>query len=118
MNKKQLPIPITLVIAFLLNTFAFAEAETYRADLDNDGQEEIITAEDKFDTDLKGIVAVSSLDKSKADSFSMPDHLGEIEFIGLNKDGFKQIVAWSYGGAHYTNLSIYGYMDKRLYKIF
>lgn len=116
MNKKQLLI---LLIGIVFSaTLVLADDKSYKADLDNDGQEEIITAEDKFDTDAEGIIIVSSLDKSNIGSFTMPDHLGDIEFVDLNKDGFNQILARSYGGAHYTSLAIYGYKDSKLYKIF
>jgi len=116
MNKKQFIVMGGMI--FLLSIFAFAEVETYKMDLDNDGIEEIITTEDRFNTYFEGVVTISGLNKNKLGDFAMPDHLTNIEFISLNNDSYKQVVAWSQGGAHYTNLSIYGYKDKRIYKLF
>lgn len=113
---KFLFLPILILL--LPFSSAFAEDKSYKVDLDNDGREELIITEDRFATDLEGVITVSALDKSQSSSFSMPDHFNRLEFISLNKDGFKQIVAWSSGGAHYTNIAIYGYKDGSLYEIF
>jgi len=95
-----------------------AAAKKFKVDLDNDGKKEIITTEDRFDPDVEGIITVWTPDNRHLGSFSMSDHFGEVKFVSFNKDGYKQIVAWSYGGAHYTNLAIYGMKDGKLYKIF
>jgi len=127
MNKKQLIVIFTTCLLFTLIVFSyvFADLKTYYEDLDNDGNLESITVHQNYDTSdnmppiaIEGIVTVYDQDLKKAVSFSMPDHMGEVEFVSLNKDGFKQIVAWSHGGMHYTNIAIYDYKDGALYKIF
>lgn len=95
-------------------------------DLDNNGKKELVVAQQHYETISKDIpsiamgeiITVSTSGSKEIASFSMPDHMGELEFMSLNNDGFEQIVAWSYGGAHYTNIAIYGYKDSVLYKIF
>jgi len=113
---RALLLPI--LILSLLFFSAFAEDNSYKVDLDNDAKEEVVTIEDKFETDFEGVVTVSSLDGSQSASFSMPDHIGEVEFIDLTKSGLKQIVAWSRGGMHYMNIAIYGYLYGKLYLLF
>jgi|GEM_PF-959311 len=109
---------LTIIVLFLLTSYGFAETKTYRIDLNNDGKNEIITLTDNFDTQAEGLVTVFTPANKEIGSISMPDHLGKVEFISLNHDGIKQIIAYSYGGAHYTNIAIYGYNGKKLYKIF
>ncbi|MBU0694689.1 MAG: hypothetical protein KKC11_08515 [Candidatus Omnitrophica bacterium] len=95
-------------------------------DLDNNGEKELVVAQQQYEIisenipsiAMREIITVSTLDDKEIASFSMPDHMGEVEFISLNKDSFKQIVAMSYGGTHYTNIAIYGYKDGKLYEIF
>ncbi len=95
-------------------------------DLDNNGTKELVVAQQQYETISEDspllaseeIITVSGLDGEELGSFSMPDHMGELELVSLNNDGLKQIVARSYGGAHYTNIAIYGYKDGGLYKIF
>jgi len=101
------------------------DIKSYKVDLDNDGNIEIITVEQSFDklkdgslVAIKGIIKVVDSQGGEVDNFSMPDRLEKVEFISLNKDGLKQIVAWSSGGVHYTNLAIYGYKNGKLYRIF
>lgn len=99
-----------------------ADIKSYKVDLDNDGKKEIITTEGKIEKDInfmiESIITVTSADKKHKDSFSMPERLEKIEFISLNRDGRKQIIAQSHSGMHYSNLAIYGYRDGALYKIF
>lgn len=112
------PLFFTISFLFLLIPSVFADVKTYNMDLNNDGKKEVITSEDKFDTEAEGIITVLASDNKLIGNFSMSDHLDKVEFISLNKDGLKQIAAWSYGGAHYTNIAIYGYKGGKLYKIF
>lgn len=106
--------------------FFVEDSSSHKVDLDNNGEKELITVQHQFETimegrpqiEMGGIATVSNSDKSKIGNFSMPDHMDKVEFISLNKDGFKQIVAWGSGGAHYTNVAIYGYKDSKLYEIF
>ncbi|MFH1772414.1 MAG: hypothetical protein ABH872_06320 [Candidatus Omnitrophota bacterium] len=97
----------------------------HKVDLDNDGIFEQVTYEQRFDEPvdmlpipIEAEVAVFDSSGDKIGSFFMPDHVGEVEFVSLNKDGFKQIAARSYGGAHYTNIAVYGYENGNLYEIF
>lgn len=115
MNKKQL---IVSILAILSTPYlAFATIETYQVDLDNNGKKEIITTEFQYKTGLESIITIYSFDKIKLDTFSMPEYFTNIEFVSLNKDGHKQIVAYSHG-MYYLHLAIYGLKNKRLYKIF
>lgn len=127
MNKKRLTIIFTACLSFALIVFsyAFADLKAYYEDLDNDGNLETVTVHQKYLTSdnmppfaEEGIVTVYDEDLGKADNFAMPDHMGDVEFANLNRDGFKQIIARSDGGAHYTNIAVYGYKDGVLYKIF
>ena len=127
MNKKQLTIIFTAYLSFALIIFsyAFADLKAYYEDLDNDGNLETVTVHQKYRTSdnmppfaEEGIVTIYDPDIKMAVHFSMPDHMGEVEFASLNRDGFKQIIAWSDGGAHYTNIAIYGYKDGGLDKVF
>ncbi|MFH1902127.1 MAG: hypothetical protein ABIK26_07740 [Candidatus Omnitrophota bacterium] len=119
------PLLLSILTLFLVSFSAFADLKTYYEDLDNDGNLETVTVHQKYRTPDnmpplagEGIVTVYDEDLEKAMSFVMPDRMGKVEFVSLNKDGSKQIVAWSSGGAHYTNLAIYGYSDGELHKLF
>ncbi len=118
MDKKRLVGLCIINGALFLSAVCFAEAKTYKVDLNGDGKEEVIAAEDRFETDAEDIVTVSTEDNKPIGSFSMPDHLVSIELISLNKDGRKQIVARSEGGAHYANMAIYGLQNGKLTKVF
>ena len=110
----------------LLCFSTYAEDNSYTIDLDNDGKKETIVVQRLFETisedspplQINNNITIFKPDGTKANSFFMPDRMGEIEFISLNKDGLKQIVAWSSGGAHYTNIAIYGYLDGELFLLF
>lgn len=115
------------ILVLFFSTFAlFAKYESYTIDLDNDGEMELITVEQKFATvfndrpplPTKGVITVFKQDGTEAGKFFMPNEMGEVEFVNLNKDETQQIVAWSTGGAKYTNFDIYGYRSGRLYNIF
>ncbi len=131
MNNKQLIVAwimkslFLLILILFLMPSAFADMRSYYEDLDSDGNLETVTVHQNYDTfdnmppyAIEGIVTVYDQDIEKVVSFSMPDRMGEVELVSLNNDGFKQIVALSNGGAHYTNIAIYGYKDGTLYKIF
>ena len=116
---------LTILILSFLTFPAYAELKTYGEDLNNDGTSELISVHQEYEEMDSAIpyaseMIITVVDRTidKSFSFSMPDHLGSVEFISLNKDGFKQIVAWSHGGNHYTNISVYGYKNNKLYKIF
>lgn len=118
-------IPPILILSLLFIPPAFADIDYLHTDLDDDGKQEVITVYQRFAIPektlqfaIEGMVTVYNSDKKHVGSFSMPGHMGRIEFVSLNKDGSKQIIAWSSGGVGYTNLAIYGYKDSRLYKIF
>ncbi len=127
MKQRQLVVGlvIAILVVFFISHLVYAELKSYFEDLDNDGNLETVTVHQNYDTfdnmppiAIEGMVTVYDPDIEKAMSFSMPDHMGEVQIVSLNKDGFKQIVAWSQGGAHYTNVAVYGYKDGALYKIF
>lgn len=112
---------------FKWNGMDFAEDNaSYKVDLDNDSKKEIIVVQRLFETisedslplQINSNITIFKPDGGKVDSFSMPDRMGEVEFVSLNNDGFKQIVAWSDGGMHYTNIAIYGYKDGKMYRVF
>jgi len=119
------PLLLSILILFLITPSAFADIDIHRVDLDNDGEDEIITVYQKWDLldtpnpwRSESIVSVFYSGDIKIDSFSMPEVMKKIEFVSLNKDGNKCIVAWSHSGMHYTNLAIYKYEDGKLYEIF
>lgn len=118
---KKLLFVVLVMFFFVAPLFA----ETYTIDLDSDGNMEVITAEQRFDKledgssfAIEGIIKVTDSQGKEVGSFSMPDHLDKIEFVNFNKDKIKQVVVWSTGGAHYTNIAIYGYSNGRLNNIF
>lgn len=118
----------TIAFSFLSISSVFADIKTYKVDLNNDGKQEIITVHRIFETipitkeslpiNTDNEITVLKPDRSKVGSFSMPDHMGKVEFVSFNNDGFKQIVTYSEGGSNYTNIAIYGYKDGKLYEIF
>ena len=122
------PLFFTIIIFLLLTSSLFADVKTYNTDLNNDGKKEIITVQRFFETipitkeslpiQINSDITIFKPDKSKVGSFSIPDHLDKVEFISLNKNGIKQIVAWSEGGMNYIGIAIYGYKDGGLYSIF
>jgi hypothetical protein len=46
------------------------------------------------------------------------DYFDKIELKDLNRDGKKEILFWTGGGAHHTNLDIYQYSQGRMKRIF
>jgi len=115
---------LPILLLFLFSSVIFAEEKSYKIDLDMDGDFELITVEQKsvmikdskeLPTEAK--IMVFSPD-GKPNTFSIPDKIKNIEFISLNKDGKKQIVAWSSGQGGYTNLAIYRYKYGRLSELF
>lgn len=122
-EMKLLLLPI--LILFLISSSAFGEIDFRKVDLDNDGEEEFITVYQRYDLletphpwRAESIVRVFNSEEKKVGSFSMPEVMLKVEFVSFDKNGTKQIIAWSNSGMHYTNLSIYGYENGRLYKIF
>ena len=115
---------ILSILILFFSSSVFAEGNSYKVDLDNDGREELIVVDKQFETTedppivISGLVTVFKADGSEVGSFIIRNYMGDVETISLNRDGSRQIVAWSFGGAHYTNIAIYGYNDGRLYKIF
>jgi len=124
MNKNQRRTAViaksilAMILIFSQTLCLSAETETYKEDLNSDGRKETITAEDKFETQAQSIITVLGMNNNLIGRFSVPYRLKKVEFVDLNKDGNKQIIAWSSNDVLYTEIAIYGYKDGRLYKIF
>ncbi|MCM8778264.1 MAG: VCBS repeat-containing protein [Candidatus Omnitrophica bacterium] len=110
---------------FSLPLLALSAEDFFKIDLDNDGREEKVVVSQEFDTfsgmpplAREGRVIVYKSEGSKDGEFSVPDHIEKVEFVDLNKDGRRQILVWTLGGAHYRSIFIYGYRNNSLYKIF
>ena len=108
------------------------DERTLKADLDYDGKDEIVVS---FAAGIK----VKSLEEGGKNLLDRPfyqiykeagkeyklvktiignQYLGEISVEDLSKDGRKQLVIWSHGGAHHTDLYIYEWRDGRYKRIF
>lgn len=91
-----------------------------RQDLDNDGVEEIILAEDKSGTGLDVSIEIKR-PKSKqkeVDSFSVPGRFRRIELIDLSAGGYKEIAVYYDGKDKFANLVIYNFKNEKLSKVF
>ena len=109
---------ITMLLIFSVGRGLFAQAKTYKVDLDKDGKPEIITSQDMYSAEEQGKVVIEDANNNIVGSFYVLDRLTRLEFVDLNKDGNKEIVAWSSRGALYNRVAIYRYKDGKLYKIF
>jgi hypothetical protein len=124
MNNKYL---VFIILALLLTSLlAYADIKTYDVDINNDGKDELVVVYQQYTFPERTVpyasetivVVYKRFDFEKIGQFSMPERFDKIEFVSLNKDGVKQIVAWSDSGMHYTNIAIYGYKNGELYEIF
>jgi hypothetical protein len=110
---------ILILMLFLMLPLLYADGQSYKADLDRDGRAESISVADNQKSSFKEmIVKIETPGKNEVVTFSVGEYLDKIEFVDLNKDGFKQVVVWSLSGAHYTNFVVYGFKAGKLYKIF
>ncbi|MEW5758795.1 MAG: hypothetical protein AB1755_04950 [Candidatus Omnitrophota bacterium] len=91
----------------------------YKLDLDNDGTKEIIQVEDVIVTQGSTIVTImtNTKDRKELDRINIKD-FSEIEFIDLDRNGFKQIVIYTKDKENYYNLYIYSLKNKKLNEIF
>jgi hypothetical protein len=96
--------------------------KTYTADLNGDGNKEIVRVEDKFDTDSVSLITVEKQDKKKnaetIDSFSVFGKIRNFELIELNSDGQKQMAIYFDDRDKIPNLVIYQLLNNRLLKMF
>lgn len=121
MIKKYSTFIWIIFLSFLITPYVFSNVITHKIDLGENGSKEIITSEDKFGKNseiIGGLITVYDLNRKRIGSFSIQGRLYKIEFISLNKDGIRQIAAWSQGAEHFTNLAIYGLKNNKLLKIF
>jgi hypothetical protein len=96
-----------------------------RADLDADGKVEIIVCsqnflgEERLDISaVDGEVSILRTDFEELGKFRVANRMAQLEFVHLYEDASTQLVVWSFGGAHYTNIYVYGFKNGELYKIF
>jgi len=105
-----------------------AESQRFQKDLTGDGKPETIVAQEIFDeSDPPGIgyrqaietrISVLKPDGSVLAEGSARNGKPKIEFINLRKDRRRQIVVWTLGGMHYTDIAVFEYGDGKLKEIF
>lgn len=109
-------------------TAAAATTQRYQKDLNGDGQAETIIVEDIYDESnspelflreaIETSVRVMKADGSVSAEVRVPNERPRVSFIDLRHDRSRQIVIWTMGGAHYTNLAIFDYRDGVLDPLF
>jgi len=114
----KIKFAITVVLLSLVSagclTLGTPEADKagvriYRADLDGDGNKEIIETQDKSATDSMYLVTVKNNDRTKKtiDSFSVGGKIKNIVFPELNHDGQEWMVIYSETKDKPYNIAIY-----------
>jgi len=119
---------ISLVLAVFLSAAVIPAAlakekpnpklQTQKLDLNGDKVKEIITMEDKFDTDGFSVITISRPKADKIGSFSVPGRFRAIEFADLNGDGSRQIAVYFEGGDSSNHLVLYGIKNNKVSRIF
>ncbi len=96
-----------------------AQPRIVRYDLDGDGKFETIAVTQQFDGTLTMEAMIRLLHEGhEVDQVAVPDHFTGLELVDLNYDRHRQIVVWSEGGAHCTNLRVMRYQGTQLITLF
>jgi hypothetical protein len=91
-----------------------------KLDLDNNGVQEIILAEDRLGGAIDILITITRPKPNNQEvvSFTVPGHFTKIEFIDLKGDGYKQMVVYYDDKDNKANLIIYSFKDEKLTKVF
>ncbi|MCU0651687.1 MAG: hypothetical protein MUC39_01940 [Candidatus Omnitrophica bacterium] len=95
-----------------------SKLQTQKLDLNADKVKEIITMEDKFDTDGFSVITIARPKADKIGSFTVPGRFKAIEFADLYGDGAKQIAVYFEGKDASNHLVLYGIKNNRISRIF
>ncbi len=100
------------------------EERIVKADLDHDGQNEIVISfaagfkpdewkegDDLLDMPFYQIYKKIGEGYEAVKTIMGNQYLGEMSIEDFSKDGCKQLVIWSSGGAHHTDLYIYEWLN-------
>ncbi len=125
-----------LLILFLLTAFSVGcltpaktkdkndkNIESYKADLDADGVEELIEIEDRSIKGGDTFVLITKISKnknipSKEYSLTLPGHFVRAEIIDLDTDNFRQMAFFYDTKDSRLNIVIYRFKNNRLSKVF
>ncbi|MDD5730969.1 MAG: hypothetical protein PHN57_07590 [Candidatus Omnitrophica bacterium] len=97
-----------------------ANTKVYFADLNGNGQKEIIETEDRSSVDSTFEVRVKNNDKTAntIDGFSLPGKVKSVEFPDLNLDGRHWPVVYFEGKDNKPSIAVYKLNNDKLSKIF
>jgi len=100
----------------------FKEFESFvKEDIDGDGKKETIIS---FQARERGegidipVAFVFIFDEENVIKIPLGDYPGKIESYDLDKDGDKELILYSHGGMHYTNIDVYDYRNHKPILIF
>jgi hypothetical protein len=100
----------------------FKEFESFaKEDIDGDGEKETIISFQAREGDANIGVPVAFVfifDEENIVKIPLGDYPGKIESYDLDKDGDKELILYSHGGAHYTNIDVYDYRNGKPIPIF
>lgn len=101
------------------------EPITIKYDFDGDGNiETLVGFQGETDPKLKAPLSFIALIKDENGKPNLDfitagnDYFSKVELKDVDKDGLLEILFWSAGGAHYTNLDIYKYTHGKMNKLF
>ncbi len=89
-------------------------------DIDGDGKKETISGfQGLSNDDVRIPVAFLVISKDETvQTISGNSYFTKFELIDIDNDGYSEIVFWSAGGAHYTQVDIYKYSKGQIKSIF
>jgi len=90
----------------------------FRQDLDNNGAQEIIKVEDKFDKDSNSVITVMKRDGTEIGHFIIPGRFVNVEFIDLYDNESNQMAIHYSSKDNSANLEIYSLKNNKLSKLF
>ncbi len=127
---KSIPLAVLVSVFFLVSGCATQNKSSankadkslfkkYAADLDGDGNKELVESEDKTATDGITIVTVKKNAKSpEIDRITVPGKIKKIEFTELNLDQQERLVVTFEGEDDLSCIAIYHLRNNKLSKIF
>lgn len=124
----MLRIIITALVLLSVTTTAFAaDPIKIQQDLDRDGRLETIVAQEIYDEStpdttyreaLETKLSILRPDGTSVAEATVRNGRPIIETANLTANGRRQLVVWTQGGAHYTNLTVFDYQNGKLRELF